>query len=137
MKEKKSIEEMVQGATQLDTTSQKKGGAGKASISIVNSEENGKRVSLSKTLIELLENPKTIQFLVADEERLLIGEHLGEDYTNFSFSKEGGRIIYSSSLVNELVKRFEIDYTDRVSASFDHVKVRKYKDYPVAIVKMK
>lgn len=108
----------------IDTSKAKVSNAVK-SISIVNSD-NGKRVSLSNSLLAELDYPDSLQFAGdATGKVLYIANDLGgtQKHQNVKYGKNG--IIYNSALVQKLTDMFSIDYTDRTSATFSNIEIDK------------
>jgi hypothetical protein len=99
-------------------------GSGAMSVNIVCSENNGKRVKFSKALHEALGSPTQIQVAQVGNQ-LLVGKELPNATQKFSFSKgKGTTIIYSALLVQLLIKKFNLDFTNkRVSRSYGQVTI--------------
>jgi len=96
---------------------------GGRTISIVNTSKNGKRVVLSKKLVEELGSPKSIQFLQL-KGKLIIGENL-DDSEKFKFSKTLTCTIYNSSLVNALTKTLGLDFADVTSQTINKIRIKE------------
>ena len=106
-------------------------------LSVINSKENGKRITLSKELLEKLNNPEQLQFAFAND-AIAIGEELLDSETYFYVKTSGKKgIVYASGLVNEITKEFSLDFSDRVCITFYEVKYLSNGEYPVAIIKIK
>jgi hypothetical protein len=85
---------------------------------VVNSEKNGKRVTLSKEIMELLNNPVSIE-IGFTEDGIAVAKKLPENGVEFSLRKNGNKgVIYSSQLVEEITELFDLDFQDRVSITF-------------------
>ena len=116
----------------------KGGGNTRVSLTIVNTERNGKRIKLSKGILEELGNPSLVQISVSDT-TLKIGENLKNCTSNFQLTGEGDTI-HRSGLVDELTEHFGLDFSARSSLTFDDVelKLRRYNDeeIPYAIVRI-
>jgi hypothetical protein len=106
-------------------------------LSIVNSEKNGKRITLSREVTEKLNDPETVQFSFS-ERQILIAEELPNHNNRFTVKKHGARgVIYSSSLVQEITERFKLDFSNRVSITLHEVKYAKSNGKRVAIITVK
>jgi len=105
-------------------------------LSVVNSEKNGKRVSISSEVMNRLKNPETLQvgFL---EGNLVIGRSLGDSYTSYTLKKQGAKqIIYSKELVEQMTDLCELDFSERTSITFPKASYQKMNDEVVALVSM-
>jgi len=117
------------------STSVSRGSVTPGVLSVVNSEKNGKRVSLPRSVMERLNNPKTLQFAFTDEE-IAVGERLSGDNATFTprRDKEGRALIYAANLVREITEHFGLDFTNRVSITFHDVEYHEVDGYPFAII---
>ncbi len=116
--------------------SNKKGGKSTHSISLVLCE-NGKRLTMSKSLYEELGNPDLIN-LADDVEHgyLIIAESIEGADNNYSVSNKGKGIVYNAALVEYIANAFELDFSERTSMSFCNVKIKKIKDTMTAFIKI-
>lgn len=109
-------------------------------ITVVNSKDHGKRVSLSEKLLTELNHPKAIQVSLA-KDRIALAEKLSDDHHSFTIKKDGKNgkrgIVYASGLVEEITKQYNLDFSSRVSVTFGDVQYLKKDGYPVAVVTMK
>lgn len=86
-------------------------------LSIIYSK-NGTRLSLSKDLNEELNEPATVQFGFIGSE-LIVGEELGEEFTDYSLKKQGAKqIVYCKELIEQMKEFFELDFSTRTSVTF-------------------
>ena len=92
-------------------------------FTIVRSDKNGCRLSLTKKNWALLGNPTTLQFF-KNETQLIIGKTIDANEINHSIKEQKGRpIIYNRALVDELIEHFNLDFSaNRTSRSFDNIK---------------
>jgi len=113
--------------TSASTTNQHgHGGGGKTkSLAIVNTDGNGKRISLSKSFFASLGFPKSVQVSCNQAKgELLIGHEIPGVDLSFKFSSgKGFTIIYNSPLVKILTDTFGIDFSERSSRSFNDVRI--------------
>lgn len=86
----------------------------------------GKRITLSRAILSHLPSDvKSIQ-IAFSKEYLLIGECLDENYTNYQLRNLGkNKVIYSSSLIKDIVDRYQLDYSTRSSMTFPIEKVEE------------
>jgi hypothetical protein len=100
------------------------GKSGPLGISVVNTENNGKRVKFTKALLEELNNPRAIQF-VTNGDYLYIGAKIPHSTASVAFSSgKGTNIIYSSGFVHYLVRKFKLDFDECTSLAFHDVEIR-------------
>lgn len=92
------------------------------SLNIVSTEKNGKRMKISKGLLEELGNPSSVQ-ISASNTALKIGENLKNCEVNFQLTG-GGDTIYRSGLIDELTEHFGLDFTDMTSLTFDEIEIK-------------
>lgn len=108
--------------------SNSKGGNSVKSFSIVNSN-NGKRVAFSLSLLEELSSPKTLEFATDTKNRkLYVAENLGGNFKSQEIKYGGKGIIYNSTLVEEITKAFELDFSNKTSVSFRDIDVDEDED---------
>jgi len=137
-----SLEDFISEFKAFDANTARRmgGNNGKPSICIVNSERNGKRLMLSEALFQLLESPKKLSFLFKENHLAIANEFPKTEAIKFSPDKRS-HIIYSSGLVQDIVKKFNLDYSNRTSLSFNDIEVKRMKnatgaEIPVALVTM-
>jgi len=109
-----------------------KGAAGTASLCIVNTEENGKRVKLSKTALKQLTKPEKVQVAFSGD-LVAVAAKLPNGDGFFKISKGG--IIYNSSLVQSITEAGNLDYSSgRTSYSFGVHETLKLDDGTVVLI---
>lgn len=104
-------------------------------MSIVNAK-TGKRVVLSKDLLDKIQVNEKVQFSFNDGV-LAIGNNLPNNDNFFSVKpgKSKGNI-YSAGLVEEITEQYSLDFSNRTSMTFDDVEYIEDTDLRVAIVKV-
>ncbi|EGC92681.1 hypothetical protein HMPREF9402_2866 [Turicibacter sp. HGF1] len=114
------------------------GARGRGGLSIINSENNGKRITLTKKWWIELGQPQTIQFAMHNH-TLVVGECLGDQFPSFSWiTKDQKPVLYHSALVKELVNYYQLDYSNgRTSLSFGEIQLKKINGKPALIIQMK
>ncbi len=124
---------LFQGFNQTKTVQRTKGEGG-GGISIVNTEGFGKRITLAKGMLEKIGNPKFVSVGLSAE-AIAIAPKLPENTSRYKISRH---TIYASGLIDEIVKHFDLDYSDRTSISFSKIDfIEVDKDTVAAIVKIK
>lgn len=107
----------------------------KGSISIVYGE-NGNRLTLNKELIKYLNLTNRIQIGV-NETQLILGDSLGDEFDCYYFKPNKSKVmIYNKSLVSDLIKQFNLDYTNRTSRTFRLIQYRTRSGNPIVVVDM-
>lgn len=115
------------------------GGGGKYSISVVNSDGNGKRISFSKGLIQRLGLDGSVSLLpLKDHGVLMLAKEL--PFTRASkikLNSKDGRIAYNADAVHLVVTTFGLDYSNgRTSLSFNNVEFMEEDGMEIAVVQM-
>lgn len=121
-----------------DTKAHRARKIGKSDFSIVNTEDNGKRVKFSKELLKKLgitnidEGTIDIGFI---SDGTIISSNLSGIGETFPLSKGGH--IYSKDLVDEVTQRFNLDFSGVTTRSFCDPEYQQLEDgVLVAILKM-
>lgn len=114
------------------------GGSNKYSMGVVNSKNNGKRLTFSKALSAKLGLAETVCMVpVMDEGILLVAKELpGNAVSRGSLSGEDKKICYSALLVELLTGVFKLDFSEHVSRSFGDVQFESHNDLTIAVIKM-
>ena len=112
---------------------------GRADLAIVNTQKNGKRVKISKKVLEELDVKETegasIDIAFTSDSVVLSKELEGIGET-FQISKD--RNIYSKDLVEEITDKFELDFTGVSTVSFSETEYQQFSNgCVVALVKCK
>ena len=112
-----------------------RGASNRIGISLVNSKRNaelngtlnkdgkkannGNRFTLSPPLVKKLGNPEEIQIINDLQKQVLyIGCKLDDSAPTYKFNPKS-RVIFASGLVQGLTEKFNLDFSNRVSLSFD------------------
>lgn len=108
----------------------------KGLVSIIYAK-TGKRIIFDPTLIEDLGLEETIQVGYNDC-HLLLGSNLSSQYKNRKLKKQGKKyVLYDAALIQELIKNFNLDYTDVTSRTFDDVIYKQHQGSKVALITIK
>ena len=112
---------------------------GRPTLRIVNTNKHGKRLNLSRTLIEKLDNPKSVQFLLYGE-KIVLGSKLDADAPSHTFAEKPFGTIYNAQMVNAITDIFGLDFSSgKTSITLGKIKFKdaqniKGKVVPTAIV---
>lgn len=105
-------------------------------ISIVNTPDNGKRISLSKELMNKLEISNSAQIRMSDD-CLLIAKQIKGSKKSFVVRKNGNKgAIYAADLIQEISKKFKLDYSTRTTITFPKVEYHSYDNGLIALIKI-
>ena len=130
------IEELFKDAIG-STIKSKSRTAGEAGVMSIVKARTGNRNTLSKELLDKLNNPQKIQISYT-EDSVIIGEKLPNNNSSFNVKISGAKgIIYSTQLVKEIAELFGLDFSDRTSITFNEVEYVLNEESPVAIIKIK
>lgn len=102
----------------------RKVGKNAPSVSIVKTSDNRNNITFSKTLLELLDNPKQLQFSL-NHKYLYVGTKLPNVNKSFSFpSGEGIKTsLYGRGLIDLIVDTYELDYSRKTSITFRNIEI--------------
>ena len=102
-------------------------------MSIINSK-TGKRIIVSREIMEKLNKPERI-VMSFSEDKIAIGEQLpnNDNYIKIKALKSKG-IIYSAEIVKEITDIYELDFSNKTSITFLDVEYVKYEENVVAII---
>lgn len=105
-------------------------------ITIINSKDNGKRITFSKCSMEYIGNPESIE-VGFTEDGIVFGDRLPENGERFKIRRTNNKaVIYSAQLVKEITELFELDYSNKVSITFTDAEYIEL-EYPVVKVNIK
>lgn len=105
-------------------------------MSVINSK-NGKRVTLSKDVMNRLNNTEMISISFSDDS-LAIAERLPNNNNQLKVKCSGNKgVVYSAGLVSEITDKYELDFSDKVSTTFKEVNYVESNGYTVAIIKIR
>ena len=114
-------------------------GSGKYSVSVVNSNGNGKRITLSKALVEKLELDGYVSMMPLQSEGvLMLAKTLPFDNAStIELNSSDRRIAYHAGAVKLIVDTFSLDYSGgRTSMSFNDIEFGERDEVVIAIVKI-
>lgn len=109
---------------------------GKYSFGIVNSKKNGKRLSFSKALSNVLglTDKVTLMPNIEDGKVVICRTLVFPQALKGILRNEGSKICYNTALVERLSEDFFIDFSNRVSYTFTDIEIDEFNGVPVAIV---
>ena len=124
--------------TNIPVVNTSAGGSSRFSMGIVNSKNNGKRLTFSKALSSKLGLAETVQMLpIMDEGVLLVAKDLPvSSASSGSLRGDEKKICYAASLVELLTSVFRLDFSEHVSRSFNDIQFEEHDGVTVAIIKM-
>ena len=98
--------------------------------------KNGKRLAISDKVLVKIGKPETVQVKLSPDSIAFSG-YIDPDSPNFELKKSGAKMmIYSSSLVEEIIERFSLDFESKTCLTFGDVTFAVKNGYPVAIIKV-
>lgn len=119
----------------IATKHRTRGGSGV--ISIIATERNGKRITLSHKINMHLNHPESVQIALSNEE-MMIGENLPSIQGDYLLKPSGNKtVLYSSPLVEECIERYDLDYTDKTSITFYEAEYGMSSSGPFVSIKVK
>lgn len=110
---------------------------GTFSFGVVNSAQNGKRFSISKSLAEQLQLTDSVYVIPSAATReVVIGKTLPFPSSAVCDLKGSGKkICYSASVVELLTKVLKLDFSEHVSITSKQVNICEIEGMPVAVAK--
>lgn len=102
-------------------------------MSVVNSN-CGKRVTLSKDLMDKLNNPNKVTMSFS-EESIAIGVTLPNNNNQLTIKLIGKKgVIYSAGIVSEITDKYGLDFSNRTSVTFSEVEYIENEGCTIAII---
>ena len=132
-----NFEKLFEAAKTAEVQLVSASGSGKYTISVVNSNGNGKRITLSKALVEKLDLDGSVSMLpLQGEGVLMVAKELPfASASTIELTSSDGRIAYHAGAVKLLVDTFNLDYSGgKTSMSFNDVEFTEHNGETVAIV---
>jgi len=116
-------------ATQIVSRGNLKLGA----MTVVNSK-CGKRITISKEVMNKLNNTSNIAISFSDE-RIAVGEYLPNNNNQITLKMVGKKgVIYSAGLVTEITEKYQLDFTNRTSITFSEIDYIEDEGATIAII---
>jgi len=114
---------------------------GTLSFGVVNSNSNGKRFTISKTLAAVLNLDNAVYLTFVPQEGILLLSATKVSDTSVRVTLKGTkktkRIGYNAVVVLSLKKSFNLDYSNCVSLSFRDITIDNNNGTPCAIINMR
>jgi len=105
-------------------------------LSIIKSDNGGKRITFAKNIMEKLNNPVKLQVALA-RKGIVVGEQIPNKTGHFPVKKSGAKgVIYSGGLVEEIAKEYNLDFSNRVSITFQKVVYKSMDGQTLAFFKL-
>ncbi|WP_238882323.1 hypothetical protein [Clostridium sp. YIM B02551] len=125
--------EMFQPATSKPTSRDNL----KAGVMSVINSNCGKRVTLSKDLMDKLNNPTRVAISFSAES-IAIGETLPNNNNHLAINPSGKKgAIYSAGIVSEITTKYGLDFSDRTSITFSEVDYIQADGSTIAIINVR
>jgi hypothetical protein len=134
--EEANVAEIVRNATPCSAKNSTRAISNKGGFSVIKAQ-TGNRITIAKQGYEHIGKPNTLQFAFTDTS-VIIGANLPNNNNDFNVKESNGKaIVYSTPLVTEIAKAFELDFTNRTSMTFGDIEYTNSEGSPVIIVKIK
>ena len=105
-----------------------------AGVMSVVSSNCGKRVMLSKDLMNKLNNPTSVAMSFS-EESIAIGKALPNNNNQLSIKRSGKKgAIYSAGIVSEITDKYRLNFNNRTSITFSEVEYIEADGCTIAII---
>lgn len=115
-------------------TNRNSNGKRKGVLVIVCSKKNGKRLEILEPLVNELKLETEVQFGIIDK-GLVIGEKLPGITQKCSLkNSKNKKIVYSSALVEEIIEKLGLDFSNKVSQTLTGVELQEYEGKMIARV---
>lgn len=97
---------------------------GEGYITIVNSKKNGKRIELLNKLTDVINFNDSVKIGFLENELVIVPTDANVELPIFKFKKVGTKkVIYSASLVQEIAKVLQLDFSERVSYTISNAEI--------------
>lgn len=135
---KRNFNQLFEAAKVAEVRQVSATGSSKYSVSVVNSDGNGKRVTLSKALIEKLELEGSVYMLpLAGEGVLLLAKEMSfPSASKIVLNSKDQRISYNADAVKLLADTFGLDYSKCTSKAFNQIEFEEQDGVTFAVVTM-
>jgi len=133
-----SLTELIAAAENNSTTQVVSGSNSKYSFGIVNSQNNGKRLSFSKALAKDTDLTDIVYILpsVASGEVFVAGTSISEKCSKASLSGADKKLCYSTPLVKLIIDTFGLDFGGHTSVSFSDISIEELNGVKVARIRV-
>lgn len=126
--------EVLKNATEVTAFSNTRGGSNVNSFSLTNNT-NGKRGTFSPNLFQNLGEPDKLMFLISKEDKVIIvGSKLPNCKNTYHVSNKGRGIVYNASLVEQITKELDLDFSKCTSITTRKITIEKFDDVNIAFV---
>lgn len=106
-------------------------------MSVINSVKNGKRVSISREIMNKIGQLDSVQMGFM-KNGIVIGQYLSDTNTSYQLRTQGAKkLIYSKGLVEQITDYFGIDFSNRTSITFHEATYQKLDGNIVAVIGVK
>lgn len=106
-------------------------------MSVINSVKNGKRVSISREIMNKIGQLDSVQMGFM-KNGIVIGQYLSDTNTSYQLRTKGAKkLIYSKGLVEQITEYFSLDFSNRTSITFHEATYQKLDGNIVAVINVK
>ena len=133
-----NLTDLITAAENNSTTQVVSGSNSKYSFGIVNSQNNGKRLSFSKALAKDTDLTDIVYILpsVASGEVFVAGTSISEKCSKALLSGADKKLCYSTPLVKLIIETFGIDFGGHTSMAFSDITIEELNDVKVARIRV-
>lgn len=93
-------------------------------ITVVNTSGNGKRIKLSRGIMDKFDNPSEVQFRIL-EDKIIIGSYLSSDDKYYKLSQTSGGTLYNASIVENFTEVLNLDFSAVTSITLSNIRFKK------------
>lgn len=111
---------------------------GEAGVCSIVNCKNGKRIVLSRDVMDWLKNPEELQLAIGNMELGFgYGQYVPTDWKTFFVKRSGPKgILYAGKLVNEVTEKLGLDFSNRTTLTFHKAEYKKYRDTFIVSIKI-
>jgi len=133
-----SKKNIITDAKSIDISKYSSESSGTYSFSIVNSTDNGKRITFSKSLLKTLDVDKTIELLISPQNKMVIVgadlKSLDESLNPYVLTLRKCGMSYKADIVHAITKVFSLDFSVHTSYTFRDIELDSESGKPVAFI---
>lgn len=130
------IEDILKSATRSKSKNSSRAAAHERLFTIINSRTYAK-IAIANTFLEYFGNPVYIQISYDQTQRfIIVGNYLLDTENRYDIRKDGNKgIIYNKGLVEELTAFMKLDFSHKVSITFQKIVYLNDDKYKIALIK--
>lgn len=106
-------------------------------LSVVCTEKHGNRIGLNQAhILDYLSDPDRIQISFSDR-YVAIGTYISEENPTYNIGRSGKNgVLYNSGLVRKIVRRFDLDFSERSSRTYPVFEIQEYDTGNIVFIDM-